>query len=294
MKDKDKTKEQILNELAKSRRRIAEFEKLETEHKRIKEALQDSEEKYRNIVELDPDGIIAIDLKGFITSCNTAFLNLSGFTKKEIIGKHFTKLPTLHIKDISKYTRMFNSLLKGKVPKPLKIPSRHKNGQTRWGELRFCLMKKGRKIMGIQGIVRDITERKQADKELQIKDLAIKSAIGAIAFADLEGKLTYVNDSFLKLWGYDDQKEVLGKPSVKFWQTEEEAMEVVKALRNRGSWIGELVAIKKDGSTFDAQLSASTVTDETGKPICLMASFIDITERQMAEGALRESEKNYR
>jgi len=135
--------------------------------------------------------------------------------------------------------------------------------------------------------------RKRAERELRIKDSAIASSINAVALADLEGNLTYVNGSFLELWGCDEE-ETLGKPAVKFWQMEEKASKVVEALRDSGSWIGELVARRKDGSTFDVQLSASMVVDEAGKPICMMCSFMDITERRKAEQALKESEERYR
>ncbi len=138
------------------------------------------------------------------------------------------------------------------------------------------------------------TERRRVEEELRVKDSAIASSINGMALADLAGNLTYVNDSFLELWGYDDNKEVLGTPAVKFWQREEKAVEVVAALQAEGSWIGELVAKRKDGTSFDAQLSASMVTDEAGKPICMLASFMDITERKQVEEALRESEEKFR
>ena len=114
------------------------------------------------------------------------------------------------------------------------------------------------------------------------------SSISAIAIADLEGNLTYINDSFLKLWGYDDEKEVLGRPAVEFWRMEDKAAEVVEALRHKGGWMGELVAKRKDGSLFDVQLSASMVTDEGGKSISMMSSFMDVTERKRAEEALAQ------
>jgi PAS domain S-box-containing protein len=141
-------------------------------------------------------------------------------------------------------------------------------------------------------VSRDITERKQAEETLRIKNNAIESSINAIVFADLEGNLTYVNKSFLKMWGYDDS--VLGKPFVEFWQMKEKASKVVEILRAMGSFLGELVAKRKDGSLFYVQLSASMVTDEAGKPIRMMASFIDTTERKQAEETLQESEKKLR
>jgi PAS domain S-box-containing protein len=140
----------------------------------------------------------------------------------------------------------------------------------------------------------DIPERKRAQELLRIKSHTIESAIIGIAIAGLEGNLTHANPAFVKMWGYDDENEVLGRHVVDFWQSKEKAREVVEALRGEGNFIGELAAKRKDGSLFDVQLSGSIVADEIGKPICMMASFMDITDRKRAEEALRESEERYR
>jgi PAS domain S-box-containing protein len=142
--------------------------------------------------------------------------------------------------------------------------------------------------------VRAIVRLKKTEDALREKDFAIASAISAIAVADLEGNLTYVNEAFLTMWGYDDEKEVLGKQAVEFWNVPEEAAKVIQALRDQGSWIGELVGKKKDGALLDVQLSANMIADKVGRPISMMASFLDITERVRAEEALRESEERYR
>ena len=129
----------------------------------------------------------------------------------------------------------------------------------------------------------DITEGKRVEEEMRVKNNAIASSINAVAIADLEGNLAYVNHAFLRMWGYNDEKEVLGKNTVEFWQIAEEAVEVMQVAMYRGGWIGELAARRKDGSSFDVQLSVSVVRDEAGKPICRVGSFIDITERKEAE-----------
>lgn len=107
--------------------------------------------------------------------------------------------------------------------------------------------------------------------------------MNAITLADLKGNLTYVNRAFLHMWGYSDDKEVLGKPIGRFLHTQGKAAELMKALRNKKSWMGELAAKRKDGSTFDVQLLASIVENEAGRAICMMASAIDITERKRIE-----------
>lgn len=135
-----------------------------------------------------------------------------------------------------------------------------------------------------------IIERKRVEEVLKIKDSAIASSINAIAIADLEGRLTYINKSFLEMWGYDDEEEVLGEHSTEFWQVTKEAAQIVKALSDRENWVGELVAQRKDGSTFNTQLSANMVTDKAGKPICMMASFVNITERKQMEKELHQSQ----
>ncbi len=137
-----------------------------------------------------------------------------------------------------------------------------------------------------------LQELQNSQEEMRIRDGAIASSINAIAIANLEGYLTYVNASFLKLWGYDNEEQVLGKRTAEFWQMGEQAEEVMEAILREGGWQGELVASRKDGSTFDVQVSASIATDEAGKPICMMASFIDITKRKQAEQQVKEYSEN--
>ena len=134
------------------------------------------------------------------------------------------------------------------------------------------------------------TERKRAEEALRIRNWAMRSSISAIVLADLQGNLIYVNPAFLWMWGYEeeDEEEVLEKSIASFWQMEEKAWDVVRSLRDGGGWMGELVAKRKGGSLFYVQLLASVVTDEAGKPICMVVSFIDITERKQAEETIKQ------
>lgn len=107
------------------------MERLEIKRKHAESKLRELEKKHKSIFELTLDGIVTVDLKGVVISCNKTFLRLTGYLSDEIINKHFTELPSLLKKDIPKYTRILKSLIKGKVPKPFEAVWIHKNGTTR-------------------------------------------------------------------------------------------------------------------------------------------------------------------
>ncbi|MBN2079464.1 MAG: PAS domain S-box protein [Spirochaetes bacterium] len=140
---------------------------------------------------------------------------------------------------------------------------------------------------------REIEERRRIEEELQVRSNTIINSINGIAISDGAGNLTFVNRSFLGMWGYDDASEVIGRNATQFWQTREEPALVMKEVLSSGGWIGELKAIRKDGSLFDAQIAASCIFDDNGTAVSFMGSFMDVSERRQAEEALRESEARY-
>jgi len=138
-----------------------------TERNKAEEIIRASEERYRSLVELAPDSIMTFDLKGAITSCNTASTIISGYSKDELVRKHFSKVGVLRARDSPKYLRMLPSTLRGKVPKPFEVIWQHKNGTLHIGEVRLSLMKENGKTIGIQAIMRDITDRKKMEEQLK-------------------------------------------------------------------------------------------------------------------------------
>jgi len=140
----------------------------------------------------------------------------------------------------------------------------------------------------------DISKRLKTEESSLIKDWAIESAINAMAISDLDGKLTYVNPAFYKLWGYNSPDEVIGKPAVSFWHTGDKASEVVDAIHTHGGWMGELTAFTKSGEKPDIQVSASLVKDINGQPVCMLASFSDISGRKHSEMQQAANEISYR
>jgi len=133
----------------------------------------------------------------------------------------------------------------------------------------------------------DITDRKKMEAELRIKEFAIASSVQGIGIGDLGGNITYVNTAALKMWGEADPSEVLGRSSLDFAESHEEALKIMYAVLEHGSWEGEVQGRRKDGSPIIVHLAANIVYNDKGEPVCTMDSFIDITDRKKMEAELR-------
>ena len=116
-----------------------------------------------------------------------------------------------------------------------------------------------------EGIAGGIAKIK-VEEELRVKANAVEISINAVLMADTEGKLTYVNPAFLKMWGYDRENEVLGRFCTEFWRQIEGAgaEDILIAVQEKGDWEGELIGVRKDGSKFKLRLSASLIIGKKG------------------------------
>lgn len=241
-----------------------------------------------NILSTIADSLILLDREGNIVNLNKATLDLSGYKKDELEEKSV---------EIFFREKDFKSTLLDKAIKKEAIINYELNFKTRTGDnipvifSSSTIIDEAGDVAGIVCIVKDITERKNSERKLRTMESAIATSINAIALADLKGNLTFVNSSFLKMWGYEKDKEVLGQSVMKFWLKSDDAEKIVKNLFDKGTSIGELVGRRKDGSIFNVQLSANIVTDKSGKPFNMMASFVDITERKKAMEEIEELAK---
>ena len=167
MEDKDKTKEQLLEELAELRRRFDKTKKSLGDIKQCERKLEYNQEEYRNIFELSPVGIAIVDMKGVVTACNPAIFRIGGYSQEDLIGKHFSKMPLIKARDLPKFIKIFNSLLKGKTPEAFEFSYNRKDGTTGWSEIYIGLLKEGGKLKGIQVLQRDTTEERIAEDSLK-------------------------------------------------------------------------------------------------------------------------------
>ena len=235
--------------------------------------------------------VLLLDAQGRIVRFNPYLESISGYTLQDVVGKDWfsTFIPASQQKSIKK---LFDSAIGGAKTKGNISPIITKQGKEcfiEWYDT--TLTDAAGATTGLLAIGHDVTERIEIEKNLGIKDAAVDSTSNAVAFADLHGKLTYVNRAFLDLWKYDSADELYGHHATNYWREASEAAQVITALTESGHWKGELIAVRKDGTTFPANVSASMVTGKDGQPIGLMSIFEDISERKQAERALIEAKE---
>jgi PAS domain S-box-containing protein len=136
-----------------------------TERKQAEEAVRQSEERYRALVETAPDVVYIISDEGVFVSLNPAFEAITGWARTEWLGKPFA--PLLHPEDAALAVEMFQKVLRGDKPPPYELRILSKSGKYLVGEFTSTPYIKDGKVAGKLGIVRDITERKRAEKALR-------------------------------------------------------------------------------------------------------------------------------
>lgn len=202
-----------------------------TEHALMIEELRMSEEKWRSLVDLSPDGIGTMNMKGVITWVNEGFLRLTGYPREEIVGKHFSKVKTIRARDIPRYLKIFAQVLRGRLPTHIEFTYVHRDGSTRWAEGHFSFLKAGedREVLGylidiskykaLETRLRDhsgILEREVEEKTMELLDTERMVTAGKIASMvghDLRGPLSLIKNSLYLIEHKPELLEKL-KPSI--------------------------------------------------------------------------------
>jgi diguanylate cyclase (GGDEF)-like protein/PAS domain S-box-containing protein len=140
-------------------------------------------------------------------------------------------------------------------------------------------------------IFRDVTDEKRQFVERRIKDMAIESASSGIALMDMQGKITYFNQAFKTMHGYDD-REVLGHSIFEYIADKRAAADIRRGILEEGRWNGEVDTVQKGHSLLPIQLSAHIVYDKKQNPLCIMITALDISRRRQYEAELNQY-RNY-
>jgi PAS domain S-box-containing protein len=262
-----------------------------TERKGLESLLRDSEERYRRVFETARDGIVLLEKsEGNITHANPAFAELSGYSTEETIGKKLHDVGVLsHMGD---FQRMLEALDESGIILYSDVPVRTKAGQDIDTDL--YLVDKTRLV---QCNIREITERKVAEKALKVSEQKYRNIfeniIEGIFQITPEGRFLTVNPVLAYMYGYSSPEEMIETITDigrQVYVNPDERFEFLRILHEKGSIKGfELQLKKKDGSPFWVSMNARCVYDENGNILYYEGTSEDITERKQAEADLKES-----
>lgn len=259
-----------------------------TEQKMYESALLESEERYRNLVETAKDVILTFSIDGRITSLNPAFENVTGWSRQEWIGRSFSEL--LHPDDLALAMQRFARVMRGEVLPGHEWRVRAKSGEYLVGEMLTAPLRRNGNIVGLLGIARDVTERKRAERQIQILAQTIKSMNECVVITDLENTILFVNPAFLRTYNYEEN-ELIGKSvtMLRAPSTPQELADRITADTLSGGWSGEVYNVRKGGEEFPIALSTSVIHDDEGKPIALVGSSRDISNERKMQRQLEEA-----
>ena len=257
-----------------------------TQEFKAKNAQEESEKLYRSLIENMSEIIYSINMDGTVQYISPNITELMGFSQSDIIGSNYSSF--IFPEDMNQVRVNLNYVLNGGT-EIIDIRVADNKGKIRHFQVSGRPILKDDDVIGMQGIMRDVTEFKIAQENLQYKNFAIESSINAIAITNLSGELTDVNPAFLSTLGYQHKGEVIGLSILSFWQDQDTAQHVNERTRVDGNWLGELTGQRKDGTLIHVQLSVNLIRDQSGTPVGMMGSFIDITDRKKSDENLRET-----
>ncbi len=279
---------------------ITERKQAESQREAALDDLRKSEEKYRNILGNIEDGYYEVDLNGNFTFFNNSMCRILGYSQEEMMGmnnRQFTDEETA-----KKLFKTFNEVYRtGEPAKAFDWQIIRKDGAKRYIETSISLRKDSSgKLIGFRGIIRDITERGQAEEALRESENYFKeiteNSSDIIVITDKNGDIKYCSRSIERFTGYKPE-ELIGRNALTLIHPDDKKRAVAdfgKAILTTDSAIpNAFLIVHKDGSEHYFEGLGKNLLDNPA-----VAGFImnvrDITERKQAEEKMRESEEKYR
>lgn len=286
-----------------------------TERSRAQQELQEAKEHLDNLIENSLDCIMVSDKTGHITKVNKYFLNLFGFSKDEVIGKHVMECTPMvdegtyecttgeqlrlgkdYIRDAQQ--RIGDLIEKGTVVnwetfyfcKDKKVLPVEQNI--------VCLYNKEGERCGAVAIIRDITQRRKAEKELretkEFLEKVIESTKDGILIVDDTGNILSANTAIEKMSGFS-RHDIIGRHASSLIVDDEAARKTILAktaeLFEKGSATYEAQYKTSNGTFLDVECTASMIRNNQGEYIAGVAVLRDISERKRAEREIKEGKE---
>jgi PAS domain S-box-containing protein len=267
-----------------------------TERKRSEEALRESEERYRSLVEVSPDAVVLMDLEGKVGLCNRRAAALHGYESgEELLGRNFFDL----VAEDDRERAMANAMRMVREGGIRDVEYRmvRRDGTRFSAELSASVI---RDVSGapqmMTAVIRDITERKRSAQALLESEERYRGLVqacpDAVALTDSTGKILLCNQQAATLHGFTAVDDILGLNMFDLVAPEDRGDAIARAQRTIAAGTvshDEYDLLRRDDSRFPGEMSASAIADTEGTPIGMTAVWRDISERRRAQDELRRT-----
>ncbi len=258
---------------------------------RTKSKLQASEERYRLLVDLSPDGILVHHGRNIILANRGAARLLGASNPEELVGKALRDL--VHPDYWQIVEARVAEMLETGNPQPV-IEERFVRLDGTEIDVEVAavpVIQEGKPL--VQAIFRDISARKRAQAVQRRLATAVEQAAEAIVITDPQGDIQYVNPAFERMTGYSSAEVINGKPSLlrsDEYQGEDYA-DLWNTLLKGETWAGRLTKKRKDGSAYEEDVTISPVRDPSGRIVNYVAVKRDVTREALLEKQLLQAQK---
>ncbi len=281
-------------EIALLRKRVAELEASEAEHRGMEKALMESEERYRSLVRESSDGVYVFDPKTKkIMEANSQLLKMLGYKEREFASLSIDDIVILdketidaNLRKVLRYGQRLTGLRQYRCKDGSIVNVEISSSLVSYGNSKVCMVN-----------VRSVTERQRAEEELQkqaaiLRDQAelLDITEDAITVLDMKDRIIFWNQGAANRYGWS-KEEALGTIVYKLLHTQfpKPLAEMKAELLLKGRIENELVHTKRDGTQIMVASRWAVRRDKQGNPTAILEINNDITEQKRAEEALQKA-----
>lgn len=251
----------------------------ETENRKKRKLLQESERKFSTVFHSSPEGIILTSIEGKFIDANTRFLEMTGYQRNDVVGKTTNDLSFWHKPDERK--KLIDKIINENNKQKLEFDFRIKSGEIRKAYLSTELIEIGKDKV-LLSIIQDITERKKAEQDLLIKKTALANINQAVFLIDMNQGFKYVNDAACNSLGYTKSELLNLKLSdIDPGFSDKNKYENLNLVKQNKLQKFETTHRKKNGETFPVEISSTYFSYEGEELVLSLAE--NISERKSAE-----------
>lgn len=260
------------------REKLAHFETEQIAEKTTLD-LYKSNNQLKTIFDITKDGIAIVDLETNFLEFNDAYLNMTGFTKEELLTKSCADLSAPE--DYERAVCIIKEVIEKGHVSNFEKTCIVKDGRRLAVNMSFSLMPDKKRILVS---TKDVTEKKRKDKIIQDYIQLIDMSV-ITSSTDLKGNITYVSDAFCEISGYTKEEMIGNNHRLVRHPDMDDSLykELWETISLGMVWVGEMKNLKKDGDYYWVQASVSPTYDEYGKKTGYTSVRQDITDKKKLE-----------